>query len=362
MNGKLRVQVYVGGRMVSAAKVLDVPSMTFPDTRQGWKDAQALEREAEAKLKEQEGQALTLKDFADRWESDPLFARPKESTNLHNAERIRGFVSEYGHLPLASISDEHVAAWLTGGKNLTTVGSLRAMFNDAASAKAGRLMGHNPFSRLGIRKGPGRRHLQPPTEAEIAQLIDRARAKTCPSFTGWLKVACYTGMRPGELDALRWSDVNLDENRIHVRQQWNVKARKFTTPKNGKARTILLPWQAREELLTLPREEFCFTTIRGTHYTPSSRNHHWNRVRDIIERDDVSLYLATRHFAGWWFYNVLEMPSEDVAIQLGHEDGGELVRTLYGHRDKDRALARLEAAANQAGKVVPLRVLRDETG
>ncbi len=39
--------------------------------------------------------------------------------------------------------------------------------------------------------------------------------------------------------------------------------------------------------------------------------------------------------------NELEMPSEDVAIALGHQNGGNLVRRLYGHRDKGRALDRI---------------------
>jgi hypothetical protein len=42
--------------------------------------------------------------------------------------------------------------------------------------------------------------------------------------------------------------------------------------------------------------------------------------------------------------NVLEMPSEDVAIALGHQDGGNLVRRLYGHRDRHRALDRIVRA------------------
>jgi hypothetical protein len=42
--------------------------------------------------------------------------------------------------------------------------------------------------------------------------------------------------------------------------------------------------------------------------------------------------------------NELELPSEDVAIALGHSDGGELVRKLYGHRDQERALDRVTAA------------------
>jgi hypothetical protein len=57
-----------------------------------------------------------------------------------------------------------------------------------------------------------------------------------------------------------------------------------------------------------------------------------------------SLYLATRHFAGWYMVNVLELPSEDVAIALGHTEGGELVRKLYGHRERERALDRVTAA------------------
>jgi hypothetical protein len=42
--------------------------------------------------------------------------------------------------------------------------------------------------------------------------------------------------------------------------------------------------------------------------------------------------------------NELEMASEDVAIALGHQDGGNLVRRLYGHRDKGRALDRIVGA------------------
>lgn len=42
--------------------------------------------------------------------------------------------------------------------------------------------------------------------------------------------------------------------------------------------------------------------------------------------------------------NELEMASEDVAIALGHQDGGNLVRRLYGHRDRGRALDRIVGA------------------
>jgi hypothetical protein len=81
----------------------------------------------------------------------------------------------------------------------------------------------------------------------------------------------------------------------------------------------------------------------GAHWTASARAYHWKAVRSTAGWQG-SLYLATRHFAGWYMVNVLELPSEDVAIALGHTDGGELVRKLYGHRDQERALDRVTAA------------------
>jgi hypothetical protein len=81
-----------------------------------------------------------------------------------------------------------------------------------------------------------------------------------------------------------------------------VKVRKFTEPKYGPY-TIALVGRARELLLGMPRElnesPFVFVTNRGHRYTPSSRTHHWNRVRCAVGLPDMTLYLATRHYFGW---------------------------------------------------------------
>jgi hypothetical protein len=110
----------------------------------------------------------------------------------------------------------------------------------------------------------------------------------------------------------------------------------------------VLTAHARSALMGLAREgEFCFVSLRGEHWTPSSRACHWKAIRAAAGWDK-SLYLATRHFAGWYMVNVLELPSEDVAIALGHQDGGNLVRRLYGHRDRELALGRVTAAYGRA--------------
>jgi hypothetical protein len=49
--------------------------------------------------------------------------------------------------------------------------------------------------------------------------------------------------------------------------------------------------------------------------------------------------------------------SENVAIALGHTDGGELVRKLYGHRDRERVLDRVTAAYERTASYTQMRLV-----
>ena len=253
------------------------------------------------------------------------------------------------NLPIRAVGDEHVAAWLKGGRNSGTVKFLCTLFNDAASAPAGRLVDRNPFAKLGLRSSRGRRDTQPPSQADVARLIALADELTPPSFAAFLDVAVHEGMRPGELDALRWTKIDFRAATILVDEQWSQTSREFSEPKHHHVRTIALTEPAAARLLSLPQEsEFAFTTLRGSHYRPSSRAHHWNRVRCAAGLGNVDLYTATRHYFGWYALNVLGLPDHVIALQFGHRDGGQLVRTTYGHPDAAIARERVREAFRQA--------------
>jgi integrase len=353
-SGRWRAQVYdpATGKNVSVSKVLHGPS-TF-DTK---REAKTAREKARGLLGMVVRQQVTVRDFAERWTTDAIFERPKASTNLHNAERVQGFVDRYGDLPLTLVSDEVVAEWLALGKH-GSVPALRAMFNDARSAKAGRLIQSNPFAELGLKRSKGNAKKDPPSEEMVWALIHKAREIGPPSFAAWLQVGCFTGMRPGELDALRWGAVDFDRGLIRVAEQWNAKSHTFTLPKNGLKRWALMPQQAREALLEMPPGDFCFLNNWGSHWTAGARDRWWGQTRSAVGYED-SLYMATRHFAGSYMTNRLLLPSEDVAIALGHTDGGELVRRLYGHRDESMALERV-ARAFEGARVVPLRAVKED--
>lgn len=110
-SGRWRAQVYHHGRNLSVPVVLGQPKGTSYRTKA---EAKAAREEARRHLRQRRA-GVTVAEFAKRWTTDPLFSRPKESTNLHNAERIRAFVEAHGELLLDRVSDEVVAEWLAGG-------------------------------------------------------------------------------------------------------------------------------------------------------------------------------------------------------------------------------------------------------
>jgi integrase len=325
---------------------------TYPSKRQ----AERAEDEARDALLGIAERGVTVGEFWTDWTTSALWARPSESTNLHNLERTRAFARSYGDRPIASIGPAVVKEWLEGGANVGTVDALRAMFNDARRPQAGMCVDRNPFAGLGLTRSKGRKDVQPPGQTVIAAMIAAADELTPPSFAAYLVTACWSAARPGELDALRWDDVDFRAETIRIERQWNVKVAKLTGPKHDSRRTIAMTEPVCDRLASLPREsEWVFTTIRGGHYTPSSRNHHWNRVRSSIGIGTTSLYLATRHFYGWYALNVVELPPHVIALQLGHTDGGRLIRELYGHPDAALARERTREAFRSVAPVTPLR-------
>src|SRR5215217_4946840 len=94
-SGKWRVQLYHAGKLRSIASIpgvleaLELHEPTFPNERA----ARRAETKAYEWLEGQSGRGVTVREWRDRWISDPLFTRkrPKESTRIHNEERVRRF-------------------------------------------------------------------------------------------------------------------------------------------------------------------------------------------------------------------------------------------------------------------------------
>ena len=130
---------------------------------------------------------------------------------------------------ITNLASEKVAGGLSAATARRVVSLLRRMLNWAI--RQGDLA-ESPFRRIGPRELPKE---DPPdyewfSEDELAKILEAAPPKERPFY----EAAIGTGMRLGELAALRWVDIDLDsaEPMFNVRRSWDGK------PKSGKVRRI----------------------------------------------------------------------------------------------------------------------------
>lgn len=155
-----------------------------------------------------------------------------ESLRLH-------VLPELGDVRLADLRRSHVvrlAKSLLADRSEGTVRNalvpLRVIYREAIERGDVAL---SPLSDVKLPSSKGRRdRIASPQEAAalIAALPERDRALWATAF--------YAGLRRGELQALRWRDIDFDANVIHVLRSWDASERRDVGPKS-KAGTRVVP-------------------------------------------------------------------------------------------------------------------------
>jgi len=193
--------------------------------------------------------------------------------------------------------------------------------------------------------GRAKQRLKIPTTDEIRRIIDAA-----PDGYGraLIRTAAFTGLRASELRGLRWEDVDLKHNVIHVRQRidrYNTVGRpksmsgERTVPIGSMVANTLRLWK-----LACPPSagDLVFPTRTGA---PQSLANIVGRIwiptqikAGVVIADGKAKYTGfhtLRHFYASWCINRrrdggLELPAKTVQTRLGH---ASIVMTLdvYGH-------------------------------
>ena len=124
------------------------------------------------------------------------------------------------------------------GQKRWTHGALRAMFTDARHAG---LIENNPFTGLRLRGTGWAENLDVLPERDVHRLCDCALevwdGEVGLTMRALISVAAFVGMRPAEIYGMRWSDIDLRAEEIHVERQYSPRTRSFELPKNGLKRT-----------------------------------------------------------------------------------------------------------------------------
>jgi integrase len=255
---------------------------------------EAAAAEAQHKLKARPLARETIESFAGRWLDD--YPRPRRSSNTSNAERIKPLIAELGSVRLADVSRPMARAWAL--KHRWALPAARAMFADAMNDG---LVDVNPFAGLRLPGSEGRKRIVALTEAELQELAGQA-LRAWPddgwawSYRAMILFAGYVGLRPGELFALRRSDVVGDL--CVIERALESKSGEVGPTKTGRVRTVTVPPVARDAVAELPPNSsgLLFESRRGQMWRQPSHHHCWKVVRAMAGRPGLDFY-ELRHCA-----------------------------------------------------------------
>jgi integrase len=182
----------------------------------------------------------TFSDAAAEWlryvEQDRL---RKHSTLVGYRSIVAQLDHEFGDQGLDQINTEAIDAYRArlvadGRLSGRTINKYRIALNGIFK-RAVKVYGlsHNPV--LGVEAQPERHsgNLEVFTPSEVHALT---RAADCERNAAVYFTAAFTGLRLGELVALRWSDVDFPRQSIRVRESYTHG--QLTSPKSGKVRTV----------------------------------------------------------------------------------------------------------------------------
>ncbi len=195
----------------------------------------------------------TLAQYLEHWLSIVEHELGAKTYGRYQSIVLLHIAPALGHVELRNLRPHHIETakkqWITGERKDKKKGRLSqrtvqhifgTLFTALNSAKRQGLLAINPCENVNPPKVE-RREITPPNEAEVATIVQRSAGTEIGAV---VVVAIGTGLRRGELLALRWGDVDLENGLLSVRRSLeyiNGQIR-FKEPKTKRStRTVALP-------------------------------------------------------------------------------------------------------------------------
>ena len=179
--------------------------------------------------------STTTGQYLTRWLSDSVHGTVQGSTYRSYGRVVDGhLVPGVGRVKLAKLRPDHIRrlyrSMLDAGKATRTVQYAHTLLKRAlAQAVMDGLIPRNAAEAVRPPKLK-RDEIQPLNADQVRALLDASDERSCALYT----VAVRTGMRPGEILALRWSDVDLEAGTVQINRA--LSEGEFSTPKTPRSR------------------------------------------------------------------------------------------------------------------------------
>ena len=189
---------------------------------------------------EEEAKTWTLQDFAEEF-----FELQKTQIRPHTLERnimhYNNHIAPYfGKRELGSISPLEIEKWqnklLQKYKHLTVQKFRSILFSFFDKALLNDLVFKNPLEKVTAPKVQNNikiEEINPFTEKELNQIIEHVNGY----MKNFIKLMAATGMRPGEIIALKWSDIDFEKRTIKV-ERTRLRSKKGEDIVDGLTKTM----------------------------------------------------------------------------------------------------------------------------
>lgn len=242
----------------------------------------------------------------------------ESSLSRYRTALDKHLLPEFGNMPLLEISRDDVASFFTrllstGGRNgrglaPKTVSGIQSVLKSVMDyTRYVKCISVIDFDRLTIKQT--QRTLRVFSLYEQKRLDDYLLKDITPIKLGIL-LSLYTGLRIGELCALKWGDLSFDEQKLHVGrtiqriQKPDVNGHKtqiiITTPKSDcSVRDIPLPDEILRILEDIRQSDDCFflTGQRNSYIEPRTMENHFNRIIKVCGITDATMHTCRHSFA-----------------------------------------------------------------
>ena len=308
-----------------------------------------------------DGLGATVNQLLDRWleECERMDLSPT-TMRTYRSQIERTIRPRLGKVPLTQLTPKHLddlyGAMKAAGKSAKTIRNHHAILS--AALHQGVRWGWIRTNVAELAKPPRvvQRRVNAPSVEMVRTVIEKAEERD-PRLAPLLMLAALTGMRRGELCALRWTDVDLEAGQLDVSRSVVVVpgglAEKTTKTDRGRRvaldevgvamlteyRALVDQWAADADG-EIAEDAFVFSphVDASTPFRPDNVTGFFIRVRDDLGLDGIRLH-DLRHFTATQLIGA-GVDVRTVAERLGHSDASLTLR-VYSHvlEERERAAA-----------------------
>jgi integrase len=283
------------------------------------------------------GPQQTVKQYLEYWLEDVHKAKLRlGSYDAYRTILNRHLIPELGHIRLQKLTTQLVQSFYAKkqkqGYSASRVRAIHVVLHKSLEhAKRIKLVGSNVCDGVELPRSE-QHEIQPLTPEQARLLLQKVREHHLEAL---LTLALTTGMRKGEILALRWQDINLQKGNLQIRRTLSYMAHygfKEGEPKTAKSkRTIALPQFVIETLKrhsTLQREarlqaseawdehDLVFPNKHGGFIVPMTLANHFTRLLVEIGLPHIRFH-DLRHSAATLLLS-MGVPAKVVQEILGH--------------------------------------------